>query len=122
MSEPISQEGLALGQRTGIMILVDGPSWTDEELALITSSGSTILEVIRYWISTKTGEETLNAALGSVGTAKEQEAAGEVGAQEEASASAEAPEAPEAPKAPEAPEASASSEASEKTEPAQAAT
>jgi len=59
MSEP-----LALGQRTGKMILVDG-SWSAEEIQMLAEQGVTIDEVVRHWVLVG-GDDTLNAAIGAV--------------------------------------------------------
>ncbi len=59
---------LALGQRTGQMIL--DSAWKDEEIKLVDDAGVSIDEVVRHWVING-GDVTLNAAIGSVLTMKE---------------------------------------------------
>lgn len=58
---------LALGQRTGQMIL--DTAWTEEEMKLLEDSKLSQDEVIRHWVING-GDVTLNAAIGDLLTMK----------------------------------------------------
>lgn len=60
----MENQELALGQRTGKMILVDS-TWSQDELALLEKNGVTVKELAEHWVISN-GEDTLNAAIGAV--------------------------------------------------------
>lgn len=59
----MESEVLALGQRTGEMIL--NSAWTEDEVKLVTDAGLTVEEMAQHFVLTK-GQDTLNAAIGTV--------------------------------------------------------
>lgn len=56
-------ETLALGQRTGEMIL--NSAWQDGEVQLVTDNGLVIEDLVQFWVRTG-GQETLNASIPTV--------------------------------------------------------
>lgn len=59
----MENEVLALGQRTGVMIL--NSAWQEDEVKLVTDAGLTVEELAQHFVISR-GVDTLNAALGTV--------------------------------------------------------
>lgn len=59
----MESESLAVGQRTGEMIL--NSAWTEEEVKLLAEHGLTVEEMAEHFVLSR-GVDTLNAAIGTV--------------------------------------------------------
>lgn len=57
----MENQELALGQRTGKMIMGEG-KWTDEEIKLVEDGNVDIEDVIAHWVISG-GDNTLNTAI-----------------------------------------------------------